>query len=287
MTSVFALVFALMAPPSATATLDITVSPSDATIYVDGKRVKPLKGRLKVKAGARVVKVSRSGYRSESKTVKVEKGRVLRVKFALSRTKSKAPSKKPVATKKPGAKKPVATRKPTKKPVRKRPAKKPMKKPVANKSPRKRPTKKPTKKPRPTKKPTVGKRPAKRPAASPGARPAGPQPIRDEAQPAPPSYRGYAIVSFLVGGAAIAGGAYMGTQADASADEFNRSTDRFDKQEFKDDTEFQATAANVLYGVGAAGVVLGALLWAAEPDYRYSVAPMPGGGTYVGVEGRF
>ncbi len=285
MTSVFALVFALMAP-SGTATFDITVSPSDASIYVDGKRVKLQKGQVSVKPGTRSVKVSRSGYRSESKTVKASKGKTYRLKFSLSKTSSKRPAKKPVASKTP-SKKPVAAKRPSKKPRAKRPARKPMKKPVASKRPSKRPVKKPRTKPRPNKKPAVGKRPSKRPVTSPGARPVGAQPIRDEAQPAPPSYRGYAIVSFLVGGAAIAGGAYMGTQADESADEFNRSVDRLDKQELKDDTEFQATAANVLYGVGAAGVVLGALLWAAEPDYRYSVAPMPGGGTYVGVEGRF
>jgi len=285
MTSVLALVLALLAPPS-TAILDITVSPSDASIYLDGKRVKPLKGRLTVKPGSRTLKVSRSGHRSESRTVKATGGKVYRLKFSLSKTTSKAPAKKPVATKKPTTTKKPVTKKPvaTKKPV-KRPTKKPVKRPVA-KSPTKRPVKKPSTSPRPTKKPTVGRRPSKQPAPRPVAAP-GAQPIRDDVQPAPPSYRGYAIVSFLIGGAAIAGGAYMGTQADESADEFNRSVDRFEKQDLQDDTEFNATAANVLYGVGAAGVVLGALLWAAEPDYRYSVAPMPGGGTYVGFEGRF
>lgn len=281
MTSVLALVFALLAPQP-TATLEIKTDPANASVYVDGKQVKLQKSRVKVKPGTRKVRVSSSGHRSQTKTVKASGGKTYRLSFELARTTSKRPVAK-TPSKRPGAKAP------SKKPVAKTPAKRPSKRPVAKRPSKKpiakSPRKKPTTKPRPRKKPTVAKRPTgARPV---GAQPASPQPIRDDRQAGPPSYRGYAIVSFLVGGAAIAGGAYMGSQADESADEFNRSVDRFDKQELKDDTEFQATAANVLYGVGAAGVVLGALLWAAEPDYRYSVAPMPGGGTYVGVEGRF
>ncbi len=276
MTSVLAFVFALLAPPPQ-AILDIDVSPSNASIYVDGKRVKLSKGRVSVDPGTHKVRATRSGYRGQTRVVTTKAGKTYRVELKLARTTSKAPSKRP------SAKSP--SKRPAKRPSAKSPSKRPAKRPVA-KRPSKRPVKKPTVSKRPTRKPTVGKRPSGS-SPRPSARPASPQPIRDEAQPSAPSYRGYAIVSFLVGGAAIAGGAYMGTQADETADEFNRSVDRRDKQELKDDTEFQATVANVLYGVGAAGVALGALLWAAEPDYRYSVTPMPGGGTYVGVEGRF
>lgn len=286
MTSVLALVVALLAP-SNTATLTIEVSPDNASIYVDGKRVQPEKGgKVSVSPGERTVRAVRSGYRSETRVIKAKAGQTYRVSLKLARSTSKAPAKKPVATapsKRP-SKRPTASpsKRPSKKPAAKRPvAKRPSKSPVKKPTAGKRPTKKPS-----TTKPAVGRRPSS-PSPRPSARPASPQPIRDEAQPSAPSYRGYAIVSFLVGGAAIAGGVYMGTQADASADEFNRSFDRREKMELKDDTEFNATVANVLYGVGAAGVALGALLWAAEPDYRYSVSPMPGGGTYVGVEGRF
>lgn len=275
MGTVLAMVVALMAPP-ATATLELNLKPDSATVHIDGKQVKLRKGLVKVAPGKRSVKVSAKGYRSAAKTVTAIKGKVVTLKINL--VKAGAPAKKPVAKKpaaKAPAKKPVA-RRPAKKPVGKRPAKTPVRKPVA-----KRPVRKPAKKPvrKPAEKP-VAKRPA-------GARPVGAQPVRDTRQPAAPSYRGYAVVSFLVGGAATAGGVILGMQADEKADAFNRSTDRFEKQELKDDTEFRATAANVLYGVGAAGVVIGALLWAAEPDYRASIAPMPGGGTYVGFEGRF
>lgn len=287
MTTVLALVVALLAP-SSDAILDLNLIPSDAAVFVDGKQVKPIKGRLQIGAGTHKVAASKSGYRTVTKVITLKAGQVEKVTIKLPKASAKSPSKRPTTAKSPSkrpSKRPSASpsKRPTKRPVAKRPTKRPVAKAPAKRPVKKPVTRTPTK--RPSKAPTVGKRPTTSPR--PGARPASPQPVRDEAAPSQPSYRGYAIVSFLIGGAALAGGAYMGTQADESADEFNRSVDRFEKQDLKDDTEFNATAANVLYAVGAGGVILGALLWAAEPDYRAMVTPMPGGGTYVGFEGRF
>ncbi|MCA9540056.1 MAG: hypothetical protein KC620_14260, partial [Myxococcales bacterium] len=124
------------------------------------------------------------------------------------------------------------------------------------------------------------------PTAGGGARPAAP--VRDTRQPSQVSYKPWAILSFVVGAAAVTGGAIMGMKADDSADQFNNSVSRNEKRNLKDDVEFQATAANVLYGVGAAGIVIGALLWSLDPADSYAeVAPMPGGGAYVGWGGTF
>lgn len=283
--TVFTLVVALLAPAS-TGRIVVDVSPSNATIYVDGKRVKPAKGGvLTVSIGSHTVKASAKGYETEQQTISIKRGGTAKVTMRLS---SSGGAKTPVAkapTKRPTAKAP------TKRPTTKTPSKRPSKRPVAKRPTSKRPVgKRPSK--RPSKSPTVGRRPTKRPTARPGpsVAPTGgaqPAPIRDDRPASAPSYRGYAVVAILVGVAATGGGIYMGSQANASADEFNQSVRRSQKQSLKDDVETQALAANILYGVGAAGLLVGGLLWAAEPDYRASIAPTPDGGAYVGIEGRF
>lgn len=271
MGTILTLVVALLAPAGSGRIL-VDVTPDNATIQLDGKRVKPSKGVLTVTPGKHTVKVSANGYRSESEAVNVKSGGAVKVtlnlkKFPLAKSPSKRPSKRPVA-KRPTSKAPVA----------KAPAKRPVKKPATTGPRPKTPV---------TRKPTVAKRPATARPVQPAARPVGAQPIRDERQPSAPSYRGYAIVAFLVGGLATAGGIYLGLEADDSAAQFNDSVRRSEKRDLKSDVEWQSTGANVLYGVGAAGILVGALLWAAEPDYRASITPLPDGGAYVGVEGRF
>lgn len=290
MGTILTLVIALLAP-AGSARILIDVQPSDATIQLDGKRVKPSKGVLSVSPGKHTIKASASGYESRSQTVNVKGGAPAQVTIRLAKAAgkakaaiakaptAKAPVGKAPVSKAPGVKAPVAKGPGVKAPVAKAPGTKaPIKKPTATGPRGKTPV---------TRKPTVAKRPVTRPAARPAAQPVGAQPIRDESNAGPPSYRGYAIVAFLVGGLATAGGIYLGLEANESATAFNDSVRRSEKQSLRSDVEWQSTGANVLYGVGAAGILVGALLWAAEPDYRASISPLPDGGAYVGVEGRF
>lgn len=283
MGTVLTLMVALLAPAS-TGKVVVDVSPSNATIYLDGKRVKPGKGGvLNVKPGKRTIKASAKGYRSSQRTISIKGGKTVKVSLKLSSgSVGKTPTSKTPTAKAP-TKAPVA-KAPSKRPTTKAPVKRPSKRPVAKRPVSKRPV---GKRPTVSKRPTVAKRPARpAPAVAPtgGAQPA---PVRDNRSSGATSYRGYAIVAILVGVAATGGGIYMGSEASESADEFNQSVRRREKQSLKDDVETQALAANVLYGVGAAGLLIGGLLWAAEPDYRASIAPTPDGGAYVGIEGRF
>ncbi|MCB9530006.1 MAG: PEGA domain-containing protein [bacterium] len=277
MGTILMLVVALLAP-AGSARIQIDVEPANATIQLDGKRVKPSKGVLSVSPGRHTVKASASGYTSKSETVTVKAGGAAKVTLRLAKSaKAKAPLAKGPAKRpaKRPVKRPVASGDGDKAPVAKAPIKRPVKKPVG-----------PTSKPPVSRKPTVAKRPvgggaSPRPVAQPQ-----PQPIRDDRDTGRTSYRGIAVVSFLVGGLATAGGIYLGLEANESATSFNDSVRRSEKQQLRDDVEWQSLGANILYGVGAVGILAGALLWAAEPDYRASVAPLDGG-AYVGFEGRF
>lgn len=304
MLTTFAVLVGLLAP--STAKIVVKSTPSVSTVEVDGKKTQLRFGAINVKAGKHKITVRRSGYASQSKTVSARAGKTTTVTFKLVRAK---------AVKKPATKKPVIVgRRPIRSPVKtpsKRPAtKKPVaKKPVAKKPVRKKPIKK---KPRYGKKttPVVGKkknpRIKRKPKVATGRRPKTtrrPRTSRPRGttgvaggynQPPPPrrrrtSYKPWAVFSFVVGGLAVTGGVLAGMQADDKAKEFNDSVDRRDKQTFKDEAEGWALGSNVLYGVGATGVVVGALLWAMDPGdgYAAQIVPLPDGGAMVGVGGTF
>ena len=102
------------------------------------------------------------------------------------------------------------------------------------------------------------------------------------------SLRPWAILSFVVGGAAVTGGYITSGIAQDRADEFNTSSNRTEKLSLHKKAKDMETVSTVLYGVGATGVVLGALLLAMDPgDRRATVAPIPGGGAMVGYTGSF
>ena len=315
MLTTFAILVGLLAPN--TATIAIDAQPKPSLVEVDGRKVQMRLGKITVKAGKHKITVHRSGYMSQSRYVSASVGKTAKVKFRLVKKGTKSPAAKKPGAKKPAMKKPAVKKPAAKKPAAKRPAaKKPTsgfvkrpgaKKPVAKapiskrpakKTPvgRKKPTtvgRKPTvaagKRPKIKRKPTVGARPKTKPRPR-TTRPSGGAVAGDTA-PAPrrsrTNYKGWAVFSFVVGGAAATGGVLAGMQADDKADEFNRSVDRGDKQTFKDEAEGWSLGSNVLYGVAATGVLVGSLLWAMDDSYQASVAPLPGGGAYVGIGGTF
>ncbi|MFN3199022.1 MAG: PEGA domain-containing protein [Bradymonadia bacterium] len=212
---------------------------------------------------------------------------------------AKKPAVKGGFVMKPGGGK-VKPGKPTvKTPVRGPTAKKPTKKPVVAKKPAV------TKKPKVTSKPKVAARPKARPkpkvTTRPKTRPRNNRPVavrpnnnqpngvRGAAPYRRPSLKPWAALSFVVGAASIAGGVVVGLQAEDKAEEFNDSVFLDDKRELKQDAENLALGSNVLYGVGAAALLIGGLLWAMDDSGSTygSVTPMPGGGAYVGFGGSF
>ncbi len=286
-----------------TGTLQLNVTPKTATVKVDGKTVKGFKsGRgFAVQAGTRTVVATAPGFKPLTRKLAVKPGQTTIVNLRLSRSSKRgtaAPSKRP-SKKRPSAR-PAEPRgkpslRPSKRPDTKKPAARPSKRPLkpaakAPPTPKKRPaTKRPPTK-RPAAKPPVKKRPSRRPAA----KPAAPAPA---ARPRPAtggsrdtgsvSTKPWAVLSFVVGGLAVTGGVIAGLSANDAADDFNASFDRNEKLRLKDDSENLALLSNVLYGVGATGMVLGAVLWAMDPGpgARAEVGPLPGGGAYVGVGG--
>ena len=226
--------------------------------------------------------------RTTTKTTKTKTTRKTTIrtgaKVPRSKPKAKRPAHKPKIQigggKKAPRRGPVVGRSPGKS---KSPAAKPDRRPTAKK---RRPT---AKKRRPTAKKrrkTKRRRRKTRPRAVAG----GGNGVRDTAQPQRrPSTKPWAVLAFVVGGLAVTGGVVAGLAADSSADDFNSATKRRAKMDLKDDTENMALLSNVLYGVGATGLVLGGVLWAMDPadNYRAQVAPLPGGGAMVGLGGSF
>lgn len=303
MLATFAVLVGLLAP-GGNATLEVSVTPRNATVQVDGKTQKiNLGGKISVSPGSHRVSASAPGYSSESQTVNTAAGKTSKVKLSLSKA---AASKSPISTKKPTTVAPVAKRPAAKRPASKRPvAKRPVaKRPVSKRPVAKRPVaaKRPIgNKPVGAKRPAVAKKPATGVATRPktAARPNNNRPVSGggnvngatpvAAERRPMSTKPFAVLSWIVGGVAITGGVLAGMEAQDYADQFNDSVRRREKQGFKTDAENWALGSNVLYGVGATAVVVGALLWALDPadSYGASVAPLPGGGAYVGFGGSF
>lgn len=143
------------------------------------------------------------------------------------------------------------------------------------------------KKPRP-KSPDDRRRPVDKPGTA-GGGTSGDYGAQPAARDEPTDLRPFAALSFAIGGLAITGGVIAGISANEKAEEFNRSVSLRQKQTLKDETESRALVSNVLYGVGATGVLVGALLWAMSPDESHyaTAAPLPGGGAMVGFGGTF
>jgi hypothetical protein len=155
---------------------------------------------------------------------------------------------------------------------------------------------------------TIAKKPAgskAKPLPLPSGRPKAPPPVREEdtyddggydegyddgggrGRRRGGSMRPLAGLLILAGGAAITGGVIVGMSVQEKADEFDESVRRREKRDLKEEAESRAMIANVLFGVGATGVLLGALMWSADGGTYAEVAPLPGGGGYVGIRGSF
>ncbi len=131
-------------------------------------------------------------------------------------------------------------------------------------------------------------RPVRKPRGS-GGGGYGNDGVRDGRDTGPTSLKPYAALSFVVGGLAVTGGVVAGIYADKSADKFAEETVLAKKRDFKEESENRAMLSNVLYGVGATGMVVGALLWAMSPDegaYGAQVVPLADG-AMVGWGGTF
>lgn len=104
-----------------------------------------------------------------------------------------------------------------------------------------------------------------------------------------PDLAPWAIGAWVVGGVALVSGIITGAAAGSAADDFNKSRDFDEKLSLRDDPAPLAAAANVLYGVGATAIVAGVLLWVLDPDDARTaqIAPLQGGGAYVGLGGAF
>lgn len=323
MLTTLAMVVALLAP-ARMSKIEIDVSPEDARIEVDGKVVE---GKLaKVSAGRHVVRASKDGYQTTSRTVTTKGGDAVSVKLRLRVAKEKGRRKIATVTKRPG--KPIGRPKPTPRaePVAKRPsartpsAKTPSAKTPAAKTPVAKapsePEEKPSTRTPETMTPPVAKRPtAKRPT---GRRPVAKAPVKRRPDARPPikrrpvaagpapvdgggvsggaspsgrtSTKPYAVLAFVVAGLAVTGGVIAGLAADGAADDFNQSTDRGEKTKFKRDSENLALGANIAYGVGATAAVVGAVLWAmddTDDGYAVRAGPLPEGGAIVGIGGVF
>ncbi|MCB9522766.1 MAG: PEGA domain-containing protein [Myxococcales bacterium] len=315
MITTFALLVGLLAP--STGKLIVTTSPSSASIFVDGQEANAKSGQaFTVPAGQRKVTVKASGHKDQTKSVLVKKGGTARLTVTLSKASTrktlvpvkKRTSKKPTfkrpttgtagattdGSKRPVSKKPVAKRPETKRPVAKRPGKKtPIKKTnTVKRKPKTVVAEKPRvgEKPQPrvASKPNVTRKPVNtRPRAGGGGGVSGAAP-----EPAPArrtSTKPAAIFAFVVGGLAVTGGVLAGMQADGKAEDFNKSLDRREKMDLRDEAEGWALGSNIAYGVGATAIVVGAVLWAMDDSdgYAASVAPLPEGGAIVGLGGTF
>lgn len=301
MLTTFAVLAGLLAPPAATGTIDVDVTPANAIIEVDGKAV--LSHTVKVKAGSHKVTARAKGYASQTRNVTVSANQKARVAFRLT----KAGTVKPPVVKGPdvggGSKTPTVGgggggKTPTVKGGSKTPIVigkgKTVDEPV---KPGIKTTPKTTPKVTPKAKnddgPTVVKRPRTGPATGKRNPPArgnvntggGARGRRDTGSQ---SLRPWAVLSFVVGGLAITGGVITHGIAEDKAEEFNASRDRQEKLKLHDEAKGFDTASTVLYGVGATGVALGILLLAVDPgDSRAMVSPLPEGGAMIGYGGTF
>lgn len=319
MITAFAIVAGLFA--GGTGKLVVDVVPSNAIIEVDGKQVRDK--TITVRAGKHEIRVRASGHRTKVERVAVKAGRTTKVRIRLARVSGKkvAIGRKPVSRKpafvplkrtakptKPGR---VVVKRPGRKPNARKPgrtavfvpargkkptAKKPGRKPVRTVRTRtvKTKTRKGTKTVKTrtvsSRRPNVRKRPTKRgratgkrrPAAR-GARSNGGNARRNRRS----SLRPWAVLSFIVGGAAVTGGVIVHGMANDKADEFNSSRNLVEKRKLHEDAKGLDTVSTVLYGTGATFVVLGAVLLASEPSYNASIVPLPEGGAMVGYGGTF
>ncbi|MBU0553573.1 hypothetical protein KKF91_17620 [Myxococcota bacterium] len=323
MTTLMALVITLSGLGGQTTPLTVDVSPKDATLHLDGKPIQA--GRaVPVSAGRHTLKATRKGYKSQSKTI-IAKGKAVRVSIILgAQPQASEPTaprgKKPIAReRKPpvrrGGARTIAPvrdeRQPSGGTLTRDAQPKPPADPIRDvRVPDRRVPDRgvPDKKPAPREADAAPRR------ADNGAKGYTPGPRRRRVPPrevvedrtrkndAPPpdggqasgrttrqrgSLKPLAVVSFLIGGAAIVGGVVTGKMADDAADDFNASRFYDKKINYKQEAEDLSLGSNVLYGVGAVGIGLGALLWGMDSAYQASVAPMPGGGAYVGVGGSF
>ncbi|MGK0358521.1 MAG: hypothetical protein ACI9U2_000810 [Bradymonadia bacterium] len=295
MVTTFAVLVGLMA--GGAGKIELNVSPNNAIVEVDGKQIKSR--TVSVKAGNHKVVVRASGHSARSQTVRVASGKKTKVTIRLKRSTAKkavvrAPGRKGVTVigRRPAAKKPIKRGVKGKKIAVRRPVnvRRPVKKTVVRKTVKKKTVGRKVVRKTVKKKTTVVKRrPAKRTTGK--RRPAARNTVRGNrggGRGGSQSLRPWAILSFVVGGAAVTGGYITSGIAQDRADEFNTSSNRTEKLSLHKKAKDMETVSTVLYGVGATGVVLGALLLAMDPgDRRATVSPIPGGGAMVGYTGSF
>ena len=117
--------------------------------------------------------------------------------------------------------------------------------------------------------------------------PTPPPPARPPPGPSGRTTAGWITVA--VGGAAVAGGAVMGTFASDKADRF-KDVGESDRQALREDGKSQALIADILFGVGAAAVATGLVLILTDRGDdggdSLGLAPTDGGATAV-WRGRF
>lgn len=294
MVTTFAVLVGLMAGGAGKIQVDVT--PGNAVIELDGKR---LDSRVvSAQAGDHTLRVSSSGYATKTQKVRVVANRTSKVTIRLKAVAKKAPAKSVVIGRKTINKRPSKRPVPVvKRPIKNDPTPTPVRRPVVRKTTVKTTVKTVKTDPRPNngvRKKTVktntvvNRRPARKTV---GVRPAparGGVSGRRGGGRGSQSLRPWAVLSFVVGGAALTGGYIVNGMAQDKADEFNTSRNRTEKLSLHKDAKDLDTASTVLYGVGATGVALGVLLLAMDPgDRRATVAPLPGGGAMVGYTGSF
>lgn len=289
MVTTFAVLVGLMA--GGTGKIELNVSPDNAIVEVDGKQIKSR--TISVKAGDHRVVVRANGYAARSQKVRVIANKKSKVTIRLKRSATKkAVARKGVTVigRKTVAKKPVRRAvkgkkvvnvpAPVKRPVKRKVVRKTTKKKVVGRKVVRKTNKKTT---------VVNRRPARRTTGT--RRPAARGAVRNNrntSRGGSRSLRPWAILSFVVGGAAVTGGYITNGIAQDHADDFNTSANRTEKLSLHKKSKDMETVSTVLYGVGATGVALGVLLLAMDPgDRRATVAPLPGGGAMVGYTGSF
>lgn len=290
MVTTFAVLVGLMA--GGTGKIEVNVVPGNAIVELDGKR---LSSRVvSARAGDHTVRVRSAGYATKSQKVRVIANKTSKVTIRLKRTAKKAPRKSVVIGRKTVNKKPIKRPVKTvvKRPVKKTPVRRPVRKTTVKKTVKKRTvnnrpgvrTKKKTVKTRTT----VNRRPARKTTGRRRAPARGNSVRGRRGGRGSQSLRPWAVLSFIVGGAALTGGYIVNGMAQDEADKFNQSRNRTEKLSLHKKASDLDTGSTVLYGVGATGVALGVLLLAMDPgDRRATVAPMPGGGAMVGYTGSF
>lgn len=320
MLTTLTLIAGLLAP-AGSSHIKFDVQPAGALVQVDGKGIRGT--AIKVRPGKHSVRVSKAGYIASKRTVTTKGGETLEVKFRLKRSKKRgavavgkkaakpkartpikrktaAPKKTPARGKSPKVTAKPNTRRPTRHPTKKSPkvtlspTKKP-KKPVGKRPVKRRPvTKRPVKKRpvarKPVKRKPRGRRPVKR-------RPVAAAPVAggggggvEDSRGGGTSTKPFAVLAFVVAGVAVTGGVIAGLAAEGTAEDFNASVDRSEKQKLKRDADNLALGSNIAYGVGATAAVLGAVLWAmddSDDGYAWQAAPLPEGGAVVGIGGVF